>query len=383
VQDSQTTLEFANGSRYVSHPCRPPRGKAMARIYLDEMAHYQEGLDREIYTAALPSTTRGDGYIRIGSSPLGASGLFWEIATESLKRYPGYASHRHKIPWWSVHALCNGVRLATNEAPGMNTEDRVHAFGTRALVEIFENMFLEDFQQEYECAWVDEATAWIPWPVIKRNQEIFDGRWWHAKSVDEALQMVPEIWRAVGQRQIESVFVGGVDIGRTHDLTEFVVLGRSSGGRLPVRFCVSLSNVEFDDQQRCLWHIITQLPFTVVLVDRNGLGMQLAENLSRTGRAAGVDFTNQTKELFAVEARVQMERGNIPIPSDRDLAYQIHSIKKTITAAKNARFDAERNKKHHADRFWALALAAYAASAYDTAIQMQDEVIALPWATIG
>ena len=86
VGESQTAIEFANGSRLISHPCRPPRGKARTRLYLDEMGHYKAGLDRQIYTAALPATVKGDGYIRIGSSPIGASGLFWEIATENLRR---------------------------------------------------------------------------------------------------------------------------------------------------------------------------------------------------------------------------------------------------------------------------------------------------------
>ena len=50
-----------------------------------------------------------------------------------------------------------------------------------------------------------------------------------------------------------------------------------------------------------------------------------------------------------------------PIPTDRDLAYQIHSIKKLITPSKNVVFDTDRNEKHHADKFWALALAHSAA----------------------
>jgi phage FluMu gp28-like protein len=104
--------------------------------------------------------------------------------------------------------------------------------------------------------------------------------------------------------------------------------------------------------------MIRQLPFTRVLIDRNGIGMQLAEQLERsTGKAQGVDFTNPSKELWAVETRLQFERRKVPLPLDRDLSYQIHAIKKTITAARHNVFDAERNKEHHADKFWALALA--------------------------
>jgi phage FluMu gp28-like protein len=324
------------------------------------MAHYQASLEREIYRGALPATTRGDGYVRIGSSPLGASGLFWEIYTESVRAYPGYRDHRHAIPWWEVYALCRDVGTARQAAPEMPTEARVADFGTRALSEIFENMFLEDFQQEYECSWVDEAVAWISWELIKRNQQA-DLVCYHARSVDEALQLIPTIEEDVRQGRIETALAGGVDVGRRRNLTEFVAVGRTTTGQLPVRLMVSLDRVEFDDQERCLRELIARLPFTQVLVDQNGLGMHLAENLEGTGRAKGVTFSTVTKELWAVEARVQAERANVPIPMDRDLAYQIHSIKKTVTAARNAVFDTEGNEKHHADKFWAWALALWAA----------------------
>ncbi len=356
VRDSQVELEFANGSRLISHPCRPPRGKPRARIYLDEMAHYPAGMDREIYRAALPATIKGDGYMRIGSSPLGARGLFWEIVTESLRRYPGYQGNRRYIPWWNVRALCRDVRLASQVAPAMLTEERVRDFGTPALVEIYENMFLEDFQQEYECAWVDEATAWISWELIQRNQKE-PHLWWHARNVSEALQMLPEVREAIRTHRMEDALAGGIDVGRKHDLTEMMVLGKATTGQFPLRFSISLDRVPYDDQERCFREIIRRLPFTQVLIDQNGIGAQLAENLARTGKAQGVDFTSPSKEVWAVEARLQFERGNVPIPLDRDLAYQIHSIKKKVTAAKHNVFDTEGNEKHHADKFWALALA--------------------------
>jgi phage FluMu gp28-like protein len=174
--------------------------------------------------------------------------------------------------------------------------------------------------------------------------------------------MISEVAAAIERGECEPVLAGGMDVGRKRDLTEFVGLGRSTAGRMPVRFCVSLDRVEYDDQERCFREIITRLPFAQVLIDQNGIGAQLAENLTRTGKAQGVNFTNATKELWAVEARIQAERGNTPLPPDRDLAYQIHSIKKTVTAAKNNVFDTERNLKHHADKFWAWALGIYCSS---------------------
>lgn len=369
VIDNRLELETENGSRLISHPCRPPRGKPRARIYLDEFAHYPR--DREIYQAAVPVTTRG-GVLRIGSSPLGAGGLHWEIYTQALRPYPGYA--RQSVPWWGVRALCTDLDAAAQHAAHMLTEERVRLFGAPRLTEIFDNVPLEDFQQEYECAWVDESVAWITWEDIKRNQAAAQAEqlWYRqARGVPAALTAIDEVARAVQAGTLEPALAGGMDVGRTRDLTEIVLVGKATTGQLPYRLGLSLAGVEFDDQRAVAQQVLTRLPITKLLIDRNGLGMQLAEQLQKAyrGRAEGVDFTNQTKELWAVEAKVRAQRGQTPLPLDRDLAYQIHSIKKRITPAKNVTFDVEASAKHHADKFWAWALAVWAAGAQKAALK--------------
>lgn len=360
VRENLLGMEFNNGARLISHPSRPPRGKARMNVIMDEFAHVQ--YDREIYRAALPVISKG-GRLRIGSSPLGASGVFWEIFAEEIRAYPGFA--RKRTPWWEVQAFCMNVREARKLAPAMLTAERVGLFGNSRILAIFENMLEEDFQQEYECAYIDESTAWIPWETIRKNQIAFEGAgaiWWHATTVDQALDLIPVILLAIQKGQIEPVLVGGIDIGRKRDLSELIFLGKTTTGQLPLRLNVSLDRVPFDDQERCMRELINRLPVMQVLIDQNGIGMQLAEKLTMTGRAQGVDFTNPTKQLWAVQAKLQAERGNTPIPAERDLAYQIHSIKKTVTAAKNNVFDTARNEKHHADKFWAWALAIWAAN---------------------
>lgn len=351
-------LEFSNGARLISHSSTPPRGKARMNVVLDEYAHVR--YDREIYRAALPVISKG-GVLRIGSSPLGASGVFWEIFAEQLRPYPGFV--RKRTPWWEVQAFCRNIREARKLAPTMQAEERVERYGNERIRSIFENILLEDFQAEYECEFIDEATAWIPWETIQKNQAAFESSgaiWFRAKSSGEALELIPRVLEAIERRQIESALSGGIDVGRKRDLTEFIILGRTTTGQMPLRIMVSLEQVKFDEQEACLRQMITKLPFTQVLIDRNGIGMQLAESLETTGRAQGVDFTNASKQLWAVEAKLQADRTNVPIPAERDLAYQIHSIKKTVTAAKNNVFDTARNEKHHADKFWAWALAIWA-----------------------
>ncbi len=362
ITDNALELETDKGSRLISHPCRPVRGKAKARVYLDEFAHYPK--DREIYASAVPVTSKG-GSIRIGSSPLGASGMFWEIFEEKMQRFPGYT--RRSVPWWVIGALCKDVPGAKQMAGFMTTEERVRLFGTQRLVAIFENMVLEDFQQEYECAWVDESVSWITWDEIKRNQiDAQEGRLWfkHAKSIDDALNLVDEVAAAVQAGKIEQALALGGDIGRKHDLSEFGLVGKSNTAATPLRAMMSLSKAPFEDQLAVLNKMLEKLPITQALIDQNGIGMQLVEQLISIhgSKVQGAVFTNSTKELWAVEARVRMQKGQVPLPLDRDLAYQIHSIKKIVTAAKNNVFDTSANEKHHADKFWMLALAIWAAN---------------------
>ena len=95
LRDNELGIEFGNGARLNSLPARPPRGRARSNVYLDEFAHVAR--DRQIYTAALPIISKG-GRLRIGSSPMGASGTFWKcslrdcvliLATDARRRLGG------------------------------------------------------------------------------------------------------------------------------------------------------------------------------------------------------------------------------------------------------------------------------------------------------
>ncbi len=360
--DNRTEIELNNGSRIISHPCRPPRGKARARVYLDEIAHYPR--DEEIYTAAVPIITRG-GVIRMGSSPLGASGKFWEIMTEGLQAYPGY--QRMSIPWWSVAHLCNDLERAKMEALEMRTFDRVYEFGTERLIHIFENMPLEDFQQEYECDWTDESVAWITWEEIKRNQvdaqyELLacQQAYLDDDTMLDGLDAIDEVARLIKDDKIEPVLSGGMDIGRRKNLTEIILVGKDDHKEVySYRLGLSLDRLEFEDQLAVCRKMLDVLPVERFLVDEMGLGMMMAEKLESEYPLVveGISFTNENKQEMAVLTKVRMQKAQTPIPLERNLAYQIHSIKRTVTPSKRLVFDTAANEKHHADKFWAFALA--------------------------
>jgi phage FluMu gp28-like protein len=356
IADNQLELEFDNGARLLSMPSKAPRGKARFDVYLDEFAHAQH--DKEIYVGALPVISKG-GKIRIGSSPFGASGQFWEIFTESMQPYPGYT--RKRTAWWDTFAFCVNVKEARKLAPGMLTPDRVDMFGNDRIKVIFANIPLEDFQQEYEAEFVDETTAWITWDEIRNNQDeallcaigkMVGGDRSH---ISDAIK---EICDWLEQNKVELAFGGGYDVGRTRNTSELFLTGITTTNTYPLRLMLTLDNVEFDTQKSIIEEVITKLPITKFLIDKNGMGMNLAENLSREfpTKVEGVDFTNATKAAWATDSKMLFQQKKAPIPKHKDLAYQIHSIKKRITVSKNNVFDTDRNEKHHADKFWAHSL---------------------------
>lgn len=361
IIDNQLELEFDNGARLSSFPARPVRGRPKSNWDGDEFAHIQR--DREIYKGSLPIISKG-GRIRIGSSPLGASGLFWEIFTESLQNYPGYS--RKTTPWWEVQAFCKNVAEARKFAPAMDTFSRVEMFGKDRIKAIFANLPIEDFQQEYECAFVDETTAWITWAEIQNNQDaelLCLKAECRDSQIDTALQRIDDLAAEIENGNCEQVLAVGGDIGRTRNASEFFAVGIGGLGQFPLRLMLTLNNCSFETQEAVLRKLFTVLPIVGGEIDRNGLGMQLAENMAKAFpfKVREAQFTQESKRLWATDAKMLFQKVKVPIPVDRDLAYQIHSIKKIISPSKNLIFDTDRNEKHHADKFWALALALAAA----------------------
>lgn len=380
LTDNRTELEFANGARLISLPGTPPRGKARFHIALDEYAHSRNA-DR-IYTGALPIISKGNRRLRIGSSPMGASGRFWEIFTQKMQPYPGY--RRKSTPWWEVQAFCTNVREARILAPGLPTAQRVELFGADRIQVIFANMPLEDFQQEFECDFVDQATAWITWEEIAANQVgiVCHAATCYEKEVDSAFATIDALRVEIEQRRVEHVFGAGVDVGRTRNTSELFLVGQSTTDTFPLRLMVTMDNVSFDDQKSVLRYALDMLPISKMFIDRNGIGMNLAEDLERLYpvKVEGVQFTQPNKVLWATDTKMRIQQGKTPLPVHKDLAYQIHSVKRIVSSSKNLIFDTERNEKHHADKFWAWALALSAAT---QKVEAQTTIVTSPVGVYG
>ena len=184
----------------------------------------------------------------------------------------------------------------------MPTEERVAAFGTQSIIEQLDSLPLDDFQQEFECRFVDESYSFYP-----------------------------------------------------HDL----ILPCTSEDRMLCRLLRRYDQVPFSEQEADLRRLLEHLPVARLSIDKSGIGMNLAENLARDyPQVVPEGFTNDSKERWATDLKILVQRKDIALPRDRELVGQIHSIKRRVLASGKVSFDAERTTRGgHADRFWAIALA--------------------------
>ncbi|MFH0900024.1 MAG: hypothetical protein V2A73_05285 [Pseudomonadota bacterium] len=318
-------------------PSKPPRGRK-GTVYLDELAHYVDA--KAVYTGSTALILRSNGQLTGASTPLGRRGVFWEIACEDLRRYPHHS--RLLVPWWACSFFCTDVTRAAAEAPSLDTAERVARFGRETIVEQFDSLDLSDFQQEFELRFQAESESYFPYELILpcTNDEVV---------LAEDFSDLP---RPTGR------LVAGFDVGRTRDRSELAVF-ENVEGRLTCRLLRRYEQVTFAEQEGDLRRMLNTLPIARLSIDKSGIGMNLAENLARDfPQVVGELFTNESKDRWATDMKILLQRRDLTLPRDRDLVGQIHAIKRRGLPSGKVSFDAERTgRSGHADRFWAIALA--------------------------
>jgi phage FluMu gp28-like protein len=367
VSENKTMMEFYDrgkktSSRLISIACRPPRGRG-GDIVFDEMGIYPANRARVIYTAGLPVIARG-GCVEIGSTPLGKIGIFYDIYTD-VKKYPEYM--RLVVPWWFAKELCKDVNEAIKMAPDMETADRVEIFGSDSIRTIYNSMFLEDFQQEFECNFVDSAMSYITLDLIHANtpgmREQEEGieadievRVFH--TADELLAA----YSALGQAAIEKYgrLYMGYDVARRRDAAVIFVIGHLPDGKKLSVAEIEMKNETFEFQLDQFRKIMKILPVVRACIDQTGQGEPLCEILQKEFTAAkveGVLFNSESKEMLVVNVRTGLEKLEFLLQNDSKFHRQIHSIKRFPAMGGHFRYDSERDEDGHADSFWAWALA--------------------------
>lgn len=345
VIDSKLELGFEshNGhrktmSRISSNPSKAPRGRN-GDIYLDELAHCQN--DREIYKGSTALILRKGGQLTVCSSPLGKRGVFWEILREEIKEYPNY--RRQHVPWWLCKHFCTNVAEAATYAPHLETEHRVELWGNERLKQQYEALTIEDFQQEFEVLYSDEAMTFFPYGLILNRCTI---------DPDDLVEDFSALVNCRGR------LVAGFDVGRNKDLSVLSIFEVMRDGLHKCRMIKTYEKMPFEFQQNELEALLTIAEVARLSIDKTGMGIQLAETLETKfpGQVIGENFSESKKEIWATDFKILLQRDLIELPRDRQLIGDIHSIRKQQTSNRTL-FVSGRDKNGHADRFWSCALA--------------------------
>lgn len=306
------------GVRIIALPANAMTARGYsADVLLDEFAMHRD--DRAIWAALFPSILRGSGELDVASTPRGRSNLFYRLRDNPRFQHSTVTIH---------DAVAAGLP-ADVEALRAALDDPIA------------------FRQEFECEFVDEATAFIPHDLISGCQDV-------------GLDKRPDERRLADRRA--QIYLG-VDVGRVRDLT-VVWLWEMLDGLYVTRGVIELANAPFAAQRRLLDELMLRPAVRRACVDATGLGAQLAEELAaRFGehRVEAVQFTGDVKGELAGRLRISAERGLLRLPVDDAIRDDWHSVERVVTSAGHVRYHADRGRGGHADRFWAAALGLHAA----------------------
>jgi len=311
-------VHFPTGSRVVALSASPDAARGFGgNLLLDEFAFHADS--RRIWGSAFPVAARGGHKIRVISTPNGKGNKFYELMTA-----------RENEGVWSRHVV--DIYTAVEQGLDINID------------ELRSGMADQDaWAQEFELAWLDEASAWLDYDLISACESDMAGR--------------PEIY-AGGH-----CFVG-VDIAARNDLFVIWVM-ELVGDVLVTREIIARKRISFAEQDRLLDEVMRRYRVIRCRMDQTGMGEKPVEDAkARHGseRVEGVLFTLPAKLDMATALKEKMQDRKARIPAgDVVLRADLHSIKSQVGITGTRRLIADGEGDGHADRFWAGALAVSAA----------------------
>ena len=325
-------IEFANGTKIHALSSNPKGFRSKGgKVVLDEFAHHDSQDD--LWKAARPCVTWGFP-LRILSTHNGKNCRYYKFIEQVQKG---------KLKW-NLHTTPIQLAVAEGLVDKIYGRETTEQEKQAWIEEQRENCFDEyTWLQEYCCEAIDEASAFLTYELI------------HTCELDDLYRDLSEV--------TGDLFVG-MDIGRKKDLSVIWIL-ELLGNVKYTRVIKEMDRTPFHIQEEVLSNILKHRNLRRCCIDSTGLGMQLAETAQKKFgqyRVEAITFTNKVKEELAYNLRTNFEDKTVYIPSEHDIREDLHSVRRITTTAGNIRFDVEKSEASgHADRFWALALALYAA----------------------
>ncbi len=318
-KQSAEAIELSTGGRVISLPATAATAQGYTgHVVIDEAAWIPDA--DSLWMAIVPTISTNRAYrLSVVSTPGPRAGMFHRLSNNGDDAWS-----RHRVDIYDARA--GG---APHDIDALRA-----AVADEAL-----------WRAAYECEFVDEAHALLPYDLLLARVD--DTLSYHLNV--QALAECGDLY-------------AGYDVGRKRDLSVLIVVERINKA-FRWRGAVELRETPFDKQFELLSGVLKVSGLRRLAIDQSGLGMQLAEQLTREhgNRVEPITMTAPVKESLASRILAVFQRGDVGIPDHRPLIDDLHSIQRTVTLSGNVRYAAPREEGSHADRWTALALALQAA----------------------
>jgi len=318
-QRMRTTIKFRNGSQIVALPNSEHllRGYTANLVICDEAAffHNDETIFQHILTPMLATT---DGTMIVSSTPWGQKTVYYQI---------------NQDPDWTL----------------------VHAPWTRALSDgIYSPEFVKEIEKiretrpqtytmEYLAEFIEDIDTWLPQDLL-------------AKACHEALEYTGFDEKPTGR------FYAGIDLAEKVDHIAVVVVEKTPSGldlahmhmfKLGTSLAAAIGYAKTLNDRWTRIH--------AAYIDKTKHGDYIIQDFREAGvtHAQGITFTQDRKMEMAQLLKQRLHEGNLRIPYDRGLLDELNTEQYELT--KTGKITYSHPEGTHDDRFWALALAVYAA----------------------
>lgn len=312
-------METAAGSRFIGLPGSPDAARGFGgNVYLDEFGFHHK--PEAIWAAVFPVVT-GDPRHRL---------LVTSTATEPDTRFERLMTDPVMGRRWSRHT-CD-IHRAVAEGLDRDVDEIREALADEVA-----------WQREFECRFVAAGGTWLaPGDVTRAESE---------GAGDPA-------------GYTGNPVVVGMDLAARRDWTIILVAEiLNAGDLLVVRELIELRGALFRDQIARVAELRDRYDVMRVAVDQTGLGeMPVQElRLAHGDLVEGVVFTPDRRLRLATILRERLAEAKVRIPTSPELRRDLLSVRRETGATGAPRLVVPRTAHGHADRFWALALAAAAA----------------------
>jgi phage FluMu gp28-like protein len=317
-----TIVRLKNGSVIEAFPNNPEtiRGPTLHIVYADEFNFIAN--DQELYDAILFTLGTTNGKFICTSTPWSTDSIFWHIFND-----PGYSDFAKSHVTYEQALEPNGPLK-------------------REILEKIKRQLEGDpwrWRREMLAEWAEDESVWLSQALI-------------TSCIDHELDYINFEEIAKGE------FYAGLDLGKHQDYSVLSVVKVEDSSiklihmhQFPLKTPYA-SVIGYVKTLCDRWNRINK-----VLVDMSGVGDYIVEDMVNAGirQTEGVKFTQETKEKMAQWLKQCMVEKRLKIPYDSDLIAELNIERFELTKEGKIKFS--HPESTHDDRFWSLALSAYAA----------------------